>query len=129
MKDCIFCKIVLGEVPSNKIYEDSECIVIPDKFPSAIGQAIVISKKHEPYAFNLEDKNYLHLFSVAKKVALACDRAFSSERTCLLVEGFHVPHAHIKLYPTFGKGINFHMGNEISLEESGEIAEKIRAEL
>lgn len=129
MKDCIFCRIVSGEIASDKIYEDSECLVIPDRFPSAIGQTLVIAKKHEPYAFNLDDKNYLHLFSVAKKVAIASDKAFGSDRTCLLVEGFHVPHVHLKLYPTSGKKLDFGMGNELSAEEIREITEKIRERL
>lgn len=51
------------------------------------------------YIFDLDNETYAHIFQVAKKVALASDKAFSTVRTCLIVEGFEVPHVHIKIYP------------------------------
>ena len=56
-------------------------------------------KKEVDYAFDLEDETYLHIFMVAKKITKALDKVFDTTRTCLVVEGFEVPHVHIKLYP------------------------------
>lgn len=95
----IFTKIINREIPGHIVYEDDIAIVIMDKFPSITGQTLVISKREVDYVFDLTDAEYQHLFAVANKVAKALDTVFATERTCLVVEGFEVPHVHIKLYP------------------------------
>lgn len=95
----VFTKIIEREIPAHVIYEDDQCIVILDKYPSVKGQTLVIPKDEIDYAFDLESLLYRHLFEVARKIARASDKAFATERTCLVVEGFEIPHAHIKLYP------------------------------
>jgi histidine triad (HIT) family protein len=99
MSVSIFTKIINREVPAHFIYEDEHCIVILDTFPAVKGQTVVIPKKQIDYAFDLDDDTYIHLFKTAKLIARASDRAFNAQRTCLVVEGFDVPHVHIKIYP------------------------------
>jgi len=99
MSASIFTKIIKREIPSHFIYEDDHCIAILDKFPATKGQSLVIPKEEIDYAFDLDDDTYLHLFKTAKMIAQASDKAFNAERTCLVVEGFDVPHVHIKIYP------------------------------
>lgn len=121
MADSIFSKIIRREIPAHFVYEDDACVVILDKFPSIEGQTLVIPKEEVNYAFDLNEETYLHLFNVAKKIAKALDQVFNTERTCLVVEGFEVPHAHIKLYP-MPKG-NTKLSNALSAgtEENDEI--------
>ncbi len=95
----IFTRIINREIPAHIVYEDEYCICILDKFPGIHGQSLVIPKQEVSYVFDLDNETYLHLFAVAKKIAQASDRAFSAERTCLVIEGFEVPHVHIKIYP------------------------------
>lgn len=95
----IFSKIIEGEIPGHFIYEDELCVAIMDKFPAVTGQAIVVPREPVDYLFDLPDETYAHLFSVTKRLARALDTVFATERTCLVVEGFEVPHTHIKLYP------------------------------
>lgn len=95
----IFTKIINREIPAQFIYEDDICIAIMDKFPSVPGQSMIILKREVDYIFNLTTEEYEHLFLIAKKIAQATDQALTVERTCLVVEGFEVPHVHIKLYP------------------------------
>lgn len=99
MSDSIFSKIIRREIPAVFVYEDDICVVIMDKFPGITGQTLVIPKIEVNYAFDLDDATYTHIFNIAKRVALASDKAFATNRTCLVVEGFEVPHVHIKLYP------------------------------
>jgi len=99
MSESIFTKIINREIPGHFLYEDDYCIVILDKFPAVPGQSLVIPKKEIDYAFDLDDDTYAHLFAVAKKVGTASDKALAAARTCLVVEGFDVPHVHIKIYP------------------------------
>lgn len=95
----IFSKIIERKIPGHFIYEDDICVAIMDAFPAVEGQSMVILKREVDYLFAVTDSEYEHLFKVAKKVAIASDQALSTKRTCLVVEGFEVPHVHIKLYP------------------------------
>src|SRR4030042_6810715 len=127
-KNCIFCKIVIGEIPCYKIYEDEFSISFLDAFPSMKGQALVIPKKHlAPWLFNLEDETYCKLMLASKKVVKAVDKAMKPLKTGLMVEGLEMEHVHIKVLP-FDK-IGF--GNcpkkiEISKEEMMKISERIK---
>lgn len=129
----IFSKIIARDVPAHIVYEDDRCIAILDKFPAIKGQSLVIPKEEIDYAFNIDSDLYAHLFLVAKRVAKALDAAFDTERTCLVVEGFEVPHMHIKLYP-MQKGNKdlaacIHGGAEASDEELRIVATQIQAAL
>jgi histidine triad (HIT) family protein len=95
----IFTKIIEGELPGFFVYQDDVCVVIMDKYPAVVGQSMVILRREAPYIFDLTDEEYQHLFAVAKRVAKASDQVFEVERSCLVVEGFEVPHVHIKIYP------------------------------
>ena len=99
MSESIFSKIIRREIPAHFVFEDDVCVVIMDKFPGVSGQSLVIPKKEVDYVFDLDDETYTHIFNVAKRVAKASDAALKTSRTCLLVEGFEVPHVHIKIYP------------------------------
>lgn len=95
----IFTKIINQEIPGHFVYEDDVCVVLMDKFPAVPGQLMVVPREEVAYAFDLEDETYLHICMIAKLVAKALDAVFQTERTCLVIEGFEVPHVHIKLYP------------------------------
>lgn len=133
MSESIFTKIINREVPAQFIYEDEHCIAIMDKFPAVSGQSLVIPKKEIDYAFDLDDDTYLHLFQVAKKIGQATDKALSPIRTCLVVEGFDVPHMHIKIYPVPNKekalGILMHETAEETDEQLTVVATQIQAAL
>jgi|SRR3989344_787478 len=125
--NCIFCKIIKGEIPSYKLYEDKDLIVILDAFPSTKGQSLIISKKHEPYIFNLEENLYNKMFLKAKEAAKAIDKSLKSIRTCIIVEGFMVPHVHIRLHPCYKTYLELApMKERPSDSEFKEIQEKIK---
>ena len=70
MNECIFCKIVAGEIPSYKILEDEEFLAFLSIFPNTEGVTVVIPKKHYPsYVFDLPDEVLNKLMSFTKKVA------------------------------------------------------------
>ncbi len=124
--DCIFCKIVKGKIPTVKIFEDEECIVILDRFPATKGQALVVPKLHVEYIMSLEDGLYTRLFLMAKKSALALDRSFHTLRTCFVVEGFEISHVHIRLHPCYEPILKI-KGVEESTEELQRIAVQIHS--
>ncbi len=129
----IFTKIIDRQIPGHFLYEDELCVAILDKFPAIKGQSLVIPKKHIDYAFDLDDETYLHLFKVAKMIAKASDQALGSVRTCLVIEGFEVPHVHLKIYPMpdtqKALGEILPAGKEANDEELSVIATQIRTAL
>ena len=104
MENCIFCKIVLGVVPSHKIWEDKNHLAFLSIYPNTEGVSVVIPKKHYPsYAFKLDDKVLKGLIIASKKVALLLDSKLERVgRTGLIFEGFGVDHVHAKLFPMHG---------------------------
>ena len=133
MSESIFTKIINHEIPGHFLYEDEHCVAILDRFPAVVGQALVIPRTQIDYAFDLDDDTYLHLFKVAKRIGKACDTALNAARTCLVVEGFDVPHVHIKIYPMstseISLGAVLPTGAEANDEDLAAIAESIKAAL
>ena len=130
MADCIFCKIINGELPSYKIYEDMEFIVFLDIFPATKGQTLIVPKKHIDYAFNLDESTYIKMMSLAKNVVKAIDSALKPLRTALVIEGFDVPHVHIRLHPCYDHGLKMaRMDPKPSDDEFKALAQKIKGSL
>ena len=98
MELTIFQKIVEGNIPSFKIYEDDKYYAFLDINPLQEGHTLVIPKEPTDYIFDLEDKKLTGLMLVAKKVAKMLKKTFN-KRIGVAVVGFDVPHAHIHLIP------------------------------
>ena len=108
MENCIFCKIISGEIPSVKIYEDENHLAVLDINPNTEGMSIVIPKKHlESYAFNLSDSEYISILISAKKVGKILDKGLNVKRTAMVIEGLGINHLHVKLYPIHGLSETF----------------------
>ncbi len=95
----IFSKIVKGEIPSYKIYEDENYYAFLDINPLKEGHTLVIPKEETDYLFDLPDDLLAGMMVFAKKVALAIDETMDCLRVGVAVLGLEVPHAHIHLVP------------------------------
>lgn len=104
MTDCIFCKIVSGELPSFKVWEDDNHVAFLTIFPNTPGFTVMASKKHLPSYFSENSDEVLCDFMLAsKKVAKLIDASFEDVgRTGLMFEGFGVDHLHAKFFPMHG---------------------------
>lgn len=104
MTNCIFCKIVSGEAPSHKIWEDEKHLAFLSIFPNTEGFSVVITKEHNPsYAFENEDEVLTGLVLATKRVAKLIDSKLDDVgRTGMFLEGFGVDHLHAKLFPMHG---------------------------
>lgn len=102
--DCVFCKIVNGEAPSYKIWEDEDHLAFLSIFPNTKGFSVVTTKKHYPsYAFDLPNDVLQKLIIATKEVAKLLDRKLEDVgRTGMIFEGFGVDHIHSKLFPMHG---------------------------
>jgi histidine triad (HIT) family protein len=126
MENCIFCKIVKGEIPCYKIDEDNNFLAFLDITPRNKGHTLVVPKKHYRWVWDIEE-NYS---SAINKVANALKKALETEIIQSVVMGEEVHHAHIHLIPRFpndGHGILIdpHQTKNFSAEEMKMIAEKI----
>jgi diadenosine tetraphosphate (Ap4A) HIT family hydrolase len=100
MDNCIFCKIVNGQVDAYNLYEDRDYIAILDIMPYVKGQTVVIRKKHlDSRIFENSDIEIKKIIMASKKVAGMLKLALEPERVCLVFEGKGVSHLHAKLYP------------------------------
>ena len=124
----IFTRIINGEIPSHKIAENEDCIAILDINPLVMGHVLVIPKKETDYIFDMEDEGYLKLWSFAKTIAPAIEKAIPCKRIGIAVIGLEVPHAHIHLVPLQHVGdINFSRPKlHPSQEELQKTAQEIR---
>ena len=104
MTNCIFCKIVSGEAPSQKIWENENHLAFLSIFPNTEGVTVVIPKVHYPsYAFDLPDAALTELILATKQVAKLLDAKLDDVgRTAMVFEGFGVDHVHAKLFPMHG---------------------------
>jgi len=103
-KNCVFCKIARGELPSYKIWEDKKHLAFLSIFPNTEGFSVVITKKHySSYAFAQSDKIVFDLVLASKKVAKRLDASLKDVgRTGMILEGFGIDHLHAKLFPMHG---------------------------
>ena len=95
----IFTKIISGEIPSYKIYEDENYFAFLDINPNALGHTLCIPKKEVDQVFDLEDDALSGLIIFSKKVAHAIKKAVVCKRVGISVIGLEVPHVHVHLIP------------------------------
>jgi histidine triad (HIT) family protein len=95
----IFSRIIAGEIPCYKIWEDDHFFAFLDIKPIQPGHTLLVPKQEIDNAFEMDDAMYAAFFLAAKRLVPAIKNAMGSARVGLVVEGLEVPHAHIKLIP------------------------------
>lgn len=98
-EDSVFTKIIKGEIPCHKIYEDDKTIAFLDIHPVQPGHTLVIPKVQVDHVWDLSDEDYTALTNTVKKISLHLREHLNVQRVGLQVIGFDVPHAHIHLVP------------------------------
>ncbi|MDP6387971.1 MAG: HIT domain-containing protein [Candidatus Pacebacteria bacterium] len=127
MNDCLFCKIIKGEIPSHKIYEDEHFLAFLDINPQSPGHTQIIPKKHFRWVWDLPEcdkasPNYCDYVAVVQKIAKVIQGTFGTDAVWSKIIGDEVPHAHTWIFPYPGEA----KGNKNDFEEN---AQKIRAKL
>lgn len=100
MEQSIFTKIIKGEIPCHKIYEDEKTIAFLDIHPVQDGHTLVVPKNQVDKIYDLNEEDYQALMLTARKVAQRLQTAFNPPRVAYAVVGFDVPHAHVHLVPS-----------------------------
>lgn len=146
--ECIFCRIVKGEIPCARVWENNKFLAILDAFPNTKGMVLVMPKEHrDSYAFDMPEEEFIEFTKAAREVAKLLEKALGVKRVALVMEGLGVNHAHYKLYPLHGlteknaimiaEGTAYYekypgyvctrLGEKADFEELQELAETIRS--
>ena len=94
----VFDKIVKGEIPCYKIYEDERTLAFLDIHPETPGHTLVIPKTEVDKVYELADEDYLAVWETVRRVAKRMEKVLG-KRTLMKVIGTDVPHAHVHLMP------------------------------
>lgn len=131
---CIFCKIINGEIPCYKIYEDEKYLAFLDLSQATKGHTLVIPKKHYDNIFDLDENS--DIFNIVIKISKALNKTLQIENINIInnsgsLAGQTINHFHIHLIPRYeGDKISLIFGeNKVSDNELVSLAEKISKEL
>lgn len=128
MEGCVFCKIIAGELPCYKTYEDDLFLAFLDMRPLNPGNSLLIPKKHYRWVDDIDE--FGKYWETAHKISTATKVVVRSMSTTYLTLGFEVPHAHIRIIPRFENdghvdGIRLSAIKNVSREEMTRLAKKI----
>jgi len=138
-ENCIFCKIVAGELPSSRIFEDDTCVAFLDISPIRPGHTLIVPKDHAPNLAELDPTTGGHLFTCGQKIAAALYDGLECDGVSVFLAdgaaaGQDVFHSHLHLLPRSdgdGLGSAFRVEEEetASREDLNAVADKIKASL
>ena len=132
MTDCLFCKIVAGEIPAERVYEDDTVFAFLDIHPVNIGHTLVIPKAHSTNLYDIPDDTLAHTMVILKNLSIAVKEAVSADGINIEmnnepVAGQIIFHTHLHIVPRFsGDGFtHWHGARDYREGEASEIAQKI----
>jgi len=130
--ETIFEKIIKGEIPCTKIYEDEHTLAFLDIKPNNLGHTLVIPKEHSANIYEMSEESTKNVFATVRKVAKAIKIALSADGINLVMNnepaaGQDVFHSHIHVIPRFDND-GFKKGRHLEYKEGEmeEIAERIK---
>lgn len=139
VSDCVFCKIINGELPSAKVYEDEHVFAFLDLSQVTKGHTLVIPKEHVPNVYELSEEVAANLFKAVPKIANAVKKAYEPIGLNVLnnngeAAGQSVFHIHLHIIPRYGKGDGFGAvwkthNDDYTQEDLQEIAQTIAKHL
>jgi len=132
--DCIFCKIINGEIPAVKVLDEELVVAFMDINPSSKGHMLVVPKNHAENIFEISENDLATLIKAVKRCAKAVKEALNAEGiTILQLNGKAsdqiVPHLHIHIIPRWkndGLSISNWEMKKGDMEEINDIARKVK---
>lgn len=132
MESSIFTKIINGDIPSHKVYEDSATYAFMDIYPIQKGMVLVVPKTQIDNFEDLPSELMHVVMDTTQKIMRALRKTFPDKKKIgVQIEGLDVPHAHVKIFP-INTGADYHAhapSEEPDQEKLAQLAEKIRSNL
>lgn len=135
MSECIFCKIIKGELPSYKVYEDDATVAFLDIRPVNAGHTIVVPKKHSDNIFDISPLDWAATAETVRKLSIAIEKGIGADGVNIAMNnrehaGQVVHHPHVHIIPRFkGDGLKLMPQRSYETGEAEASLEKIRAAL
>ncbi len=133
MDNCIFCRIIAGDIPSRRVYEDENCIATLDIGPASKGHTLIMPKKHFQDLTEMDEELLGKLMITAKTVGIRQKErlgaaGFNIVQNNGIAAGQTVPHFHIHVIPRYEGGPEMAgwIPTEPSAEELDEVLEKLK---
>lgn len=126
--DSIFTKIIKGEIPSHKIYEDDKTLAFLDIHPVNPGHVLVVPKQQIADFEQLDEELYQAVMKTVYKVARHIKEVIKPPRIGLVIAGFDVPHVHIHVFPTY-KGSDIPSAQDLHAEPDHEALAEVAKKL
>ena len=125
---CIFCKIVKGEIPAEKIYEDEKFLAFLDIEPVSHGHTLIIPKHHVEWMHEADDETISEIFRKTKKLMLAMKKGLPCDYVQIGVVGKDIPHFHVHLIPRMlSEQVSERPTSKYKDGESKQVAKKIKS--
>lgn len=124
----LFTKIIRGDIPSHRIYEDDKTYVFLDIFSPIKGHTLVIPKSQVEFVWDLTDEDYRAVMETAKRVAQQLKKTLGVPYIGEKVVGVDVPHAHVHLIP-FTDAKEFHRAGIENVEPDHQALAELAAKL
>lgn len=137
MDNCIFCKIIAGDIPSSKVYEDDQVMAFLDLSQTTKGHTLLIPKKHVRNVLEMDENTAQELFARLPKLARALQKATGAIGMNIInnneeIAGQSVFHAHVHLVPRYNEndGIKIeYTTHEPDFDALGKLAAQIADEV
>lgn len=129
MEDSIFTKIIKGEIPCHKVYEDERTFAFMDIHPIQTGHVLVVTKAQVPTFLDLEAADSDAFWATIRKIGAKLHEVFpEKKRIGLMIEGLEVDHVHAKLFP-IDTGAEFRAEPDMDNEPDHEVLAKLAKEI
>ena len=135
MQDCLFCKIIKGEIPCSKVYENDKVLAFLDIGPVNKGHTLIIPKNHATNIFDIEEEDLNQVSNVIRKIAPAIKKAVNADGLTITssngqAAGQVVMHSHIHIIPRFkDDGLKLWPQGKYEEGEAEKVAEEIKSNL
>jgi histidine triad (HIT) family protein len=135
MDDCLFCKIVRGELPSYKVFEDERTFAFLDIHPVNAGHTLVIPKQHSTNIFDISSEDWAAVAETVRVLAIAIEKGVSADGANIAMNnrehaGQVIHHPHVHIIPRFkGDGLKLMPQRSYEANEAETTLEKIRSAL
>lgn len=101
MKDCLFCAIARGDVPSHRVCETDDLVAFLDIHPIRPAHTLIVPRAHHAYFDDMPEKLAADIVALGQKLARAMKSVYGVERAGFAFMGFDIPHAHAHVLPVF----------------------------
>ena len=129
MEDCIFCKIIKGEITSMTIYEDDIVKVFLDINPTTNGDTLIVPKKHIENMLDLDDKTLSHIHKISKDIYSVLKEKLNIDGLTLVQNNFYgqeIKHYHVHLIPRYKNDDVKQLSNKEILKDVKEVFNQIK---